>query len=40
VLGLTAWADDLEGARARAYEAVDRWRFPGAQVRRDIGGAR
>ena len=36
VLGVTAWAKDLRGARDAAYAAVDRIRFEGAQVRRDI----
>ena len=37
VLGVTALADDLEGARARAYEAVERIRFQDAYYRTDIG---
>ncbi|MEO7318304.1 MAG: phosphoribosylamine--glycine ligase [Chthoniobacteraceae bacterium] len=36
VLGVTALADDLAAARSRAYEAVARIRFEGAQFRRDI----
>jgi phosphoribosylamine--glycine ligase len=36
VLGVTARGDDLAAARDRAYEAVDRIRFEGAQHRRDI----
>jgi len=36
VLGVTAWARDLPSARDRAYEAVARIRFEGAQYRRDI----
>ncbi|MBX3365355.1 MAG: phosphoribosylamine--glycine ligase [Phycisphaeraceae bacterium] len=36
VLGVTALGDDLPAARARAYEAVERIRFPGMQYRRDI----
>lgn len=36
VLGVTAWADDLQGARDRAYAAVERIRFEGMQYRRDI----
>ncbi len=37
VLGVTAWADDLESAVARAYAAVDHIRWPGVMYRRDIG---
>jgi phosphoribosylamine--glycine ligase len=37
VLGVTAWADDLPGAIARAYEAVEHIHWPGMQYRRDIG---
>ena len=37
VLGVTARADDLAAARARAYEAVAQIRFEGAYFRRDIG---
>ena len=37
VLGVTAWADDLPGAIARAYEAVEHIHWPGAQYRHDIG---
>ncbi len=36
VLGVTAWANDLRSARDAAYAAVDRIRFEGAHVRRDI----
>lgn len=36
VLGVTAWAEDLAGARHRAYEAVAKIKFDGAQFRRDI----
>jgi len=36
VLGVTAWGKDLAGARDRAYEAVARIHFEGAQYRRDI----
>ena len=36
VLGVTAWAPDLAGARAAAYRAVEKIRFDGAQYRRDI----
>ncbi len=36
VLGVTAWADTLAGARARAYEAVGKISFEGAHFRRDI----
>jgi phosphoribosylamine---glycine ligase len=37
VLGVTAWAPDLAGARRAAYQAVDRINFEGKQFRRDIG---
>jgi phosphoribosylamine---glycine ligase len=37
VLGVTAVAPDVEGAIARAYEAVSRIRFDGMHYRRDIG---
>lgn len=37
VLGVTARADTLEGARSRAYQAADLIRFDGKQMRRDIG---
>lgn len=37
VLGITGVGADLEEARRRAYAAVQGWRFPGAQVRTDIG---
>ena len=37
VLGVTAWAADLAGARAAAYAAAERIQFEGAQFRRDIG---
>jgi phosphoribosylamine--glycine ligase len=40
VLGVTARGDSLEAARARAYEAVRRIRFEGAQFRSDIGALR
>ncbi len=36
VLGVTAWDADLRRARVRAYEAVERIQFEGAQFRRDI----
>jgi phosphoribosylamine--glycine ligase len=36
VLGVTAWAEDLAGARTAAYAAVERIRFEGAHYRRDI----
>jgi phosphoribosylamine--glycine ligase len=36
VLGVTAWAPTLARARDAAYAAVDRIRFEGAHVRRDI----
>ena len=37
VLGVTAWDAGLKQARARAYEAVSRITFDGAQFRSDIG---
>jgi phosphoribosylamine---glycine ligase len=37
VLGVTALGDGLRQARERAYEAVAKIRFPGMQVRKDIG---
>jgi phosphoribosylamine--glycine ligase len=37
VLGVTALGDGVEGARARAYEAVAKIRFDGMQYRKDIG---
>ncbi len=37
VLGVTAVAADVAGAAAKAYATVDRIRFPGAHVRRDVG---
>ena len=37
VLAVTGLGEDLEAARASAYRAMDRIRFPGMQVRRDIG---
>lgn len=37
VLGVTAWAKDLPGARAKAYAAADQIQFEGAQIRHDIG---
>ena len=36
VLGITGVGHTLEEAHARAYHAVDGWRFDGAQVRSDI----
>jgi phosphoribosylamine--glycine ligase len=36
VLGVTAWANDLSGARDAAYAAVERIQFEGAFWRRDI----
>ncbi len=39
VLGITGVGADLRAARARAYAAVDGWRFAGCQVRGDIGAA-
>jgi phosphoribosylamine--glycine ligase len=40
VLGVTALGDGVEGARARAYDAVSRIHFDGMQLRRDIGARR
>lgn len=37
VLSVSARGNSLREARERAYQAVDRIEFPGAQVRRDIG---
>jgi phosphoribosylamine--glycine ligase len=37
VLGVTAWDAGLKQARARAYEAVSKIAFDGAQFRSDIG---
>ncbi|MGZ4963932.1 MAG: phosphoribosylglycinamide synthetase C domain-containing protein, partial [Limisphaerales bacterium] len=37
VLGVTAWANGLAEARAKAYAAVEKIEFDGAQFRRDIG---
>jgi phosphoribosylamine--glycine ligase len=37
VLCVTALGDNIRAAQRRAYEAVDRIRFAGAQFRRDIG---
>ena len=37
VLSVTALADTIESARARALEAVSRIHFQGMQHRRDIG---
>lgn len=37
VLGVTALGDGVKLARERAYEAVGKIKFPGMQVRRDIG---
>lgn len=37
VLGVTAWGDDLRQAREKAYDAVAKIQFDGAQVRCDIG---
>jgi len=37
VLGITALGDGIEAARARAYEAVAKIKFEGAQYRTDIG---
>jgi phosphoribosylamine---glycine ligase len=36
VLGVTAWAKDLKGARDASYAAVDAISFDGAHFRRDI----
>jgi phosphoribosylamine--glycine ligase len=37
VLCVTALGDNIRAAQRRAYEAVERIRFAGAQFRRDIG---
>jgi len=37
VLGVTAWERGLSQARDKAYEAVSKISFDGAQFRRDIG---
>lgn len=37
VLGVTAWAKDLQAAQATAYAGVDKIHFEGMQFRRDIG---
>jgi phosphoribosylamine--glycine ligase len=37
VLAVTAWADDLEQAIAKAYERIDGIKFEGAYYRHDIG---
>jgi phosphoribosylamine---glycine ligase len=37
VLGVTGWGADLAGARQRAYAAVEKISFEGAQFRHDIG---
>ena len=39
VLDVTATAPTLHGARARAYEAMDRISWPGMHYRRDIAGS-
>ncbi len=39
VLGLTAWDANLQAARTRAYQLVDKIDFAGKHYRRDIGGA-
>jgi phosphoribosylamine---glycine ligase len=36
VLGVTGWSENVAAAARRAYEAVGRIRFDGAQYRRDI----
>ncbi|MBW2255518.1 MAG: phosphoribosylamine--glycine ligase [Deltaproteobacteria bacterium] len=36
VLGVTGLGPDLAAAREQAYAGVERWQFPGAQVRSDI----
>jgi phosphoribosylamine--glycine ligase len=38
ILNVTALGDDLEAARTRAYEAVERISFEGAKYRTDIAG--
>ena len=37
VLGVTALGETVEGAQARAYDALSRIRFEGMHYRRDIG---
>jgi phosphoribosylamine--glycine ligase len=37
VIGVTGWGPDAAAAAARAYAAVPGWRFPGSQIRSDIG---
>jgi phosphoribosylamine--glycine ligase len=37
VLGVTAWADNLNAAQKLAYQAVEMIKFDGMQYRRDIG---
>jgi len=37
VLGVTAMADDFQGAIASAYHAMDKISFEGIYFRRDIG---
>ena len=37
VLGVTAWADSLKGARDGAYGTLEKIGFDGAHYRRDIG---
>jgi phosphoribosylamine-glycine ligase len=37
VLSVTGMAEDLPGARRKAYEAVERIEFEGKYYRRDIG---
>ena len=37
VLGVTAWADTLSDAMARAYQAVEQIHWPGVMYRSDIG---
>ncbi len=37
VMGVTAWADDIERARKRAYKAANQISFYGKYMRKDIG---
>lgn len=39
VLGVTGVGADAMAARESAYAVIGTWRFPGSQIRRDIGGA-
>ncbi|CAM2064118.1 Phosphoribosylamine--glycine ligase [Sulfidibacter corallicola] len=39
VMGVTAWGEDLETARTKAYRQVEEVKFDGKHYRRDIGGS-